>query len=135
MLLSSGLEFPFLFRPENIARYEDGEVSILDRRVFPFKREFVRCPTYEDTARAVEDMVTQSGGPRFAVGYGMVQAAHAVRDLKKEAQQEAMEKAANRLINTRSTQNMIRDQVLYMLDLAAPALEAVSYTHLTLPTN
>lgn len=123
MLLSSGPEFPFLFRPENIARYEDGEVFILDRRVFPFKREFVRCPTYEDTARAVEDMVTQSGGPRFAVGYGMVQAAFAARDLKKEAKQEAMEKAAERLIHTRSTQNMIRDQVLYMLDFVFPALE------------
>jgi len=123
MLLSAGKEFPFLFRPENIARYEDGEVFILDRRVYPFKKEFVHCPTYEETARAIEDMVTQSGGPRFAAAYGMVQAARASRDLSRDAQQEAMDRAADRLINTRSTQNMIRDQVLRMQAEVGPALE------------
>ena len=123
MLLSSGHDFPFLFRPENVARYEEGQVAILDRRVYPFKREFVQCPTYEETARAIEDMVTQSGGPRFAAGYGMVQAAHAARKLKKDAQREAMDRAADRLIHTRATQNMIRDQVLEMQALVAPALD------------
>jgi len=122
MLLSEGPDFPFLFRPRNIARYEDGEVLILDRRVFPFKREFVRCPTYEETARAIEDMVTQSAGPMFAAACGMVQAAHAVRHEKAEAQQQAMDTAAERLIHTRATQNMIRDQVRLMQGMIAPAL-------------
>ena len=69
-------DLPFIFRRENVVRYEDGVVWILDRRVYPFETRFERCATYEDVARAIEQMVTQSGGPGYAAGYGMVQAAH-----------------------------------------------------------
>ena len=33
----------FMLRYENVAWYEDGEVRILDRRVYPRKVEFVTC--------------------------------------------------------------------------------------------
>ena len=32
-----------MLRYDNIARFEDGEVLILDRRIYPAKKEFVRC--------------------------------------------------------------------------------------------
>ena len=53
-------------------RLTDDGVLILDRREFPFERNWVLCRTVEDVARAIEDMVTQSSGPYFAVLYGMV---------------------------------------------------------------
>ena len=37
---------PFLLRYENVAWYEDGKVTILDRRVFPRQRKFVVCDDY-----------------------------------------------------------------------------------------
>lgn len=116
--------FPFLFRPENVARYENGTVWILDRRIYPFEMVFVECPTYEETACAIEDMVTQSGGPSKAAGYGMAQAGRAADDLSSRKKLAFMEQAAERLINTRETQNMIRDTVNAMLTAARAEIES-----------
>ena len=54
---------PFVLKRDNVARYEDGSVYIGDRRKYPFEKEFLRCDDVEDVARAIEDMVTQGGGP------------------------------------------------------------------------
>ncbi len=108
MEINSPVEIPFLVRPENIARYEEGIVWILDRRVYPMEKKFVRCETFEDVARAIEEMVTQSGGPGYAAGYGMVQAAHQASNKSSQVIRKTLEKAANRLINTRPTNNHIR---------------------------
>jgi methylthioribose-1-phosphate isomerase len=63
---------PFLLRPENVARYDPGgAVLICDRRKYPFERTFVRCPDVEAVARAIEEMVTQGGGPADAALYAM----------------------------------------------------------------
>ncbi len=56
--LSDNFQLPFLLRPENIVRYEAGDVIVLDRRRYPFEMAFVRCRRYEEVARAIEDMVT-----------------------------------------------------------------------------
>jgi methylthioribose-1-phosphate isomerase len=99
---------PFLVRPENIVRYEEGEVLILDRRVYPFERTFVRCPTYDDVARAIEGMVTQSLGPGPAAGYGLAQAGRIARDLPSPERESALRAAAARLVATRPTNNQVR---------------------------
>ena len=62
---------PFLLRYENVAWYEAGKVRILDRRVYPTEVRFVECESYQEVARAIADMVTQSAGPYTAVGMGM----------------------------------------------------------------
>ena len=36
----------FLLRYENVAWYENGKVRILDRRVYPYKIEFVEFTNY-----------------------------------------------------------------------------------------
>ena len=115
---------PFLNRPENIVRYEDGAVLVLDRRVYPFERTFVRCATYEDVARAIEAMVTQSLGPGPTAGYGMAQAARAVRGLTAARQEEALRTAAARLVATRPTNNQIRLVVGATLEAALGAVAA-----------
>ena len=58
----------FLLRYENVAWYENGKVRILDRRVYPYKIEFVECTNYMQVSEAIRDMVTQSAGPYTAVG-------------------------------------------------------------------
>src|SRR5690606_14831655 len=83
-------------------------VRILDRRVFPFSKEFVVCENYEQVARAIEQMVTQSNGPFYAAGAGMVLVA---REAQKESdpirRREMMKIAGARLIRTRPTNNNI----------------------------
>jgi methylthioribose-1-phosphate isomerase len=83
---------------------EPDAVRILDRRVFPFERTWVTCTSYEDVAKAIEDMVTQSLGPLFAAMGGMVLAARSGRP-------EVVREAARRLVATRPTNNGIRDAV------------------------
>ena len=62
----------FMLQYENVAWYENGEVRILDRRVYPRKVEFVICKTHQEVAQALTDMVTQSGGPYTAAAMGMM---------------------------------------------------------------
>jgi len=106
---------PFIVRPDNIANYKDGVVSILDRRVYPFEVKFVVCKSYEEVAVAIEQMVTQSLGPAYAAGYGMVLAG---LECKKKDYPEimgVMKTAATRIVNTRPTNHEIRDTVNAML--------------------
>ncbi len=113
---------PFINRPENIVRYEDGAVLILDRRAYPFERSFVRCATYEEVARSIEAMVTQSLGPGPSAGYGMALAARAAVGRSARAQAKALEAAARRLVATRPTNNHIRLVVAEMLGVALAAV-------------
>jgi methylthioribose-1-phosphate isomerase len=122
MTEKSNREFPFIIRPENVSRYEDGEVFILDRRVYPFDVKFVHCKTYEDTAKAIEDMVTQSGGPGIAAGQGMIQAARQASHLSAEGIAEALDIGAKRLARTRPTHNQIRVVTTQMLNAGLDAL-------------
>ena len=115
-------DLPFIFRCENVARYENGEVWILDRRIYPFEVKFVQCKTYEEVARAIEDMVTQSGGPGVAAGYGMAAAARQAASLSADGIRNELDKAARRLINTRPTNNHIRLEVTRMAQAGKDAL-------------
>jgi len=120
--VSIPIPIPFLNRPENIVRYEEGVVLVLDRRVYPFERSFVRCDTYEDVARAIEAMVTQSLGPGPTAGYGMAQAARSASGRPVSRQARALETAAARLIATRPTNNQVRLVVGEMLEAGLAAL-------------
>lgn len=120
--LVTDIPVPFLIRPENIVRYEDGDVLILDRRAYPFERTFVRCAEVEDTARAIETMVTQSLGPGPTAGYGIAQAARAGRAMPIPEREPALRAAAARLVATRPTNNQVRLVVGRMLEAALTGL-------------
>ena len=97
---------------------EPDRVRILDRRVFPFEKKFVDCRTVEEVARAIEEMVTQSGGPFFAAGAALVLAAReAERDPSTERRAEAIGRAGRRLVATRPT----NDQIAHMVEKVAGA--------------
>lgn len=93
----------FMLQYENIAWYEDGEVRILDRRVYPTTVTFVRCKTHVEVMQAIRDMVTQSAGPFTAAAMGMALAAYECREQSKEAQLEYLRKASDTISHARPT--------------------------------
>src|SRR3954452_23259221 len=94
---------------------EPDAVRILDRRVFPFERSWVTCTSYEDVAKAIEDMVTQSLGPLFAAMGGMPLAARATSALPADVALRLLREASRRLVAPRPTNNGIRDGVAELL--------------------
>jgi len=96
---------------------DDTGVHILDRRVFPFQIAFVFCSSYEAVAIAIEQMVTQSNGPFYAAGAGMVLAArYAETHLAPDARAAFLRAAAVRLIATRPTNNNVGMAVRNIVD-------------------
>lgn len=94
---------PFLLRYENVAWYENGQVRILDRRLYPREVKFVVCTSYKEVVTAIQNLVTQSAGPYTAVGMGMALAAYESKDLEKEDRIKFLEKAEYELRNSRIT--------------------------------
>jgi methylthioribose-1-phosphate isomerase len=114
-MLQTRLEIPTIYA-ESVLIERDA-VRILDRRVFPFSKEFVVCSTYTEVAVAIEQMVTQSNGPFHASGAGMVLAAReAERERDTEKRLAIMQTAAARLIRTRPTNNNIATAVGSILE-------------------
>ncbi|WP_274631253.1 s-methyl-5-thioribose-1-phosphate isomerase [Arvimicrobium flavum] len=98
---------------------DSGAVRILDRRVFPFSKEFVVCANHEEVAIAIEQMVTQSNGPFYAAGGGMVLEARAAERERDPVRRLHMMKAAGaRLVRTRPTNNNISTAIRSILVFA-----------------
>ncbi len=93
----------FMLQYENIAWYDDGEVRILDRRIYPSRTEFVTCRTHKEVAQAITDMVTQSAGPFTAAPMGMALAAWECRDMAPGKQMEYLREASRTISNARPT--------------------------------
>lgn len=115
----------FLLRYENVAWYEDGAVRILDRRIYPLRKEYVVCRRHEEVAQAIADMVTQSGGPFLAAAMGMALAAYEGRDLPEAALLDHLEKAGWTLSHARpTTQAKMGRVTARAMDAARAALAA-----------
>lgn len=102
-MIRADKDLAFLLRYENVAWYEDGKVRILDRRIYPSEVSFVECNDYKDVAKAIHDMVTQSGGPYIAAGMGMALAAYEAKDMIEEKFIDYMNEAAYTLSHARPT--------------------------------
>jgi methylthioribose-1-phosphate isomerase len=96
-------DLAFMLQYENVAWYEDGEVKILDRRIYPVRTEYVVCKNYTEAAKAIKDMVTQSGGPYMVASMGMALAAHNAKDKNEKEFFEYLDKAAFALSHARPT--------------------------------
>ena len=99
---------PFVLKRDNVARYEDGIVYIGDRRKYPFTKEFYRCKDVEEVAQAIEDMVTQGGGPYIAAAFAMVMAARKVAGKPLKETLDYLRKAKTRLTTTRPRRTVYR---------------------------
>lgn len=115
---------PFLQQIKNVARYEDGKIIILDRRVYPAKIEFVVCEDYNGVAEAIANMVTQSLGPWTASAYGMVNAARKAKSMKKSDAEKELRQAAFVLSHARPTTSQGMEQSINrILNFALSSLE------------
>ncbi|NOX61664.1 MAG: S-methyl-5-thioribose-1-phosphate isomerase [Chloroflexi bacterium] len=113
---------PFLLRRDNVARYENGVVFIGDRRKYPFEKRFVRCETVECVARAIENMVTQGGGPWVAAAFAMAMAAREVDGRPANQVRAHLEQARQRLVNTRPTNTALARRLAEAMKVAEQAL-------------
>lgn len=113
---------PFLLRRENVARYADGVVLIGDRRKYPWEKAFVRCTDVESVARAIEDMVTQGGGPAIAAWYAMVLAAREAENLPPAERLPHLKQAQARLVATRPTNTALARRLERALTVLEQAL-------------
>jgi methylthioribose-1-phosphate isomerase len=112
---------PFVLKRDNVARYEGGSVYIGDRRKYPFEKVFFRCDDVEDVARAIENMVTQGGGPWVAAVFAMVMAADLVEGKPLDEKLDALRKAKTRLTNTRPTNTALARRLDDALRIAVQA--------------
>lgn len=96
-------ELAWMLQYDNIAWYEDGQVRILDRRIYPIEVKFVVCKTHQEVAKAITDMVTQSAGPYVAAAMGMALAAYECKGQSEESQLEYLRKAAYTISHARPT--------------------------------
>jgi len=95
----------YLLQYENVAWFdeEEGNLRILDRRIFPREKKIVECKTYQDVAKAIKDMVTQSGGPFAACTMGLALAAFQHRKLDKKSYILGMQEALRLITEARPT--------------------------------
>ena len=95
----------YLLQYENVAWFdeEEGVLRILDRRVFPREKRFVVCKTYQEVAKALKDMVTQSGGPFAACTMALALAAKQYRCLDKKNYILGMQEAVKAITEARPT--------------------------------
>lgn len=96
-------DLAYMLKFENVAWYQDGKVSILDRRIYPIRVEHVVCHSHKDVAKAIADMVTQSEGPYTASAMGMVLAMYEAKDMDRDEIYDFMKDAAYSLSHARPT--------------------------------
>lgn len=96
-------DLAFMLQYENVAWYENGQVKILDRRVYPSEVTYVICKNHIEVAQAIKNMVTQSAGPYTAAGMGMALAAYEVKDRNESETWEHLKLAAKTLSTARPT--------------------------------
>lgn len=113
---------PFLLKRDNVARYDDGKILICDRRQYPFEKSFYTCQEVEEVAQAIEMMVTQGGGPHVAGSFGMALAAREVDNKPEHVALPRLEKAKERLVNTRPTNTALRLTLEKLYSVAKQAI-------------
>lgn len=84
--------------------WKDGSLYLLDQRVLPFKKVYVRCRTLKDVARAITDMMIR-GAPLIGIvaGYGFVLGINESIASKGRVSEKDIDKISSALIKTRPT--------------------------------
>lgn len=123
-MIRADKDLAFILQYENVAWYEKGSVKILDRRIYPARIEFVTCHHHTEVAKAIADMVTQSGGPYAAAGMGMALAAYEAKGKPHDQLLEYLKSAAYTLSHARPTTVKKMELVVNgCLDAALTAME------------
>lgn len=98
------MQLPILADRFRCVIYEENQLKLLNRRVYPHKTEYVVCRDVESVAKAIEDMIVQGAAViAYTAGYGLALAAKVHRNMGRDELKKALTKAAERLRNTRPT--------------------------------
>jgi methylthioribose-1-phosphate isomerase len=114
---------PFILKSSNIARVENNAVLIGDRRVYPLKKEFMTCRDIEEVARAIEDMVTQGGGPARVAMMTMLLLAQRADSGEVRKDPAVFEEAKVRLQRTRPTNTSMARLLESLTDRVLDAID------------
>ncbi len=113
----------FMLKKENVAWYENGEVRILDRRIYPLQTKYVVCKTCKEVANAITDMVTQSSGPWIAALQGMILGAYQADSVQESEKAKFISECAHILTHARPTTS--KQMVSFVKPVLDVALDAV----------
>ena len=119
---------PFILKPENIARFESGQVFIFDRRKYPFEQSFVSCASISDVAMAIKGMVTQGSGPWLAAVNALRLLTYRNRDALRASKKRRatllneLGQARAALVSTRPTNTAMRQRLDEIIIIAKDAL-------------
>jgi methylthioribose-1-phosphate isomerase len=95
---------PLLMNLENNVYLDGDTLIIIDRRRIPREIVPLVCHSYEDVARAIEDMAVQGAGDiAITAGFGLYLAALKVEHENTQRSRDGLRQAAERLRNTRPT--------------------------------
>lgn len=98
------MQEPLLMNLENNVYLDGDTLIIIDRRRIPREIVPVVCHSYEDVARAIEDMAVQGAGDiAITAGFGLYLAAMKAEHTNDRRSRDSLRKAAERLRNTRPT--------------------------------
>jgi methylthioribose-1-phosphate isomerase len=84
--------------------FTGGILSLIDQTKLPLKKKIVKCRTYEETAKAIKDMIVR-GAPAIGVtaAYGIAIGAAAIKTISNEEFFKKLELICQTLRNTRPT--------------------------------
>lgn len=95
---------PLLAYLNNTVKYEDKEVILLNRRLYPEETKYVTCNSYEDVAVAIEEMTIQGAIViAIAAGYGFGLALEEKPELTGDKLSNYADTVYERLMSTRPT--------------------------------
>lgn len=126
---------PLLMNLENNVYLDDDTLIIIDRRRIPREIVPLVCHSYEDVARAIEDMAVQGAGDiAITAGFGLYLAALKVEHENNQRSRDSLRQAAERLRNTRPTGfhlAVLLNKLMERVESAEAPFSSVILTYLT----
>lgn len=126
---------PLLMNLENNVYLDDDTLIIIDRRRIPREIVPLVCHSYEDVARAIEDMAVQGAGDiAITAGFGLYLAALKVEHENNQRSRDSLRQAAERLRNTRPTGfhlAVLLNKLMERVESAEAPFPSVILTYLT----
>jgi methylthioribose-1-phosphate isomerase len=84
--------------------WKDGSLYVLDQRVLPFRKTYVRCKNLKDIVRVIRNM-TVRGAPLIGIvaAYGMAMGLYEIQETRGRLTDADVQRVCRRLKNTRPT--------------------------------
>ncbi|GAB2542079.1 s-methyl-5-thioribose-1-phosphate isomerase [Gracilibacillus alcaliphilus] len=118
-------DVPLLAYLHNTVRYEDQQVILLNRRLYPEETTYVVCEDYQQVAEAIEDMTIQGAIViAIAAGYGFALALKQNPEWSGQTLAQYAEEVYQRLLATRPTGQRLKVILDKCLTEIKPAIEA-----------